>query len=162
MSSFHPAAIRVVWVTVSSAALLTALYAGLYLAVGLSRGLDSDSNLATLVYEGLSIASATTSSLAFTLGALGMTGLGLAQWRAGNQLQVAGTANLVMGLATLLLWIEIAARLGGISNHESFLDLAKPLSWLLGSIVYSWWTVTGLLFLLGIWKSSRQNRISLP
>ena len=123
---------------------------------------DGPADSEEILYKVLSIAKAITSSLAFTLGGLGLVALGLAQWRAGNQLRVAGIANFVMGLTTLFIWVEISVRLGGISNHDSFLDVAKPLSWLLGFIVCSWWAITGLLLILGMWKSSRQNKISIP
>lgn len=162
MASFHPLATRLVWLALTLVTVFSAIYAILVFASAFASGWDGPAEGANILSKGISIAMAIASSLAFTLGGLGMVALGLVQWRAGKLLQIAGIANGLMGLTTLFLWVEISARLSGISNYDMLLGNSKPLSWLLASIIYAWWTITGLLLLLGLWKGSRQNRVSIP
>ena len=135
MSSLHPTGMRMVWMAMSFTSYFITLYAALVLITALATGLNGYPNLQEVIFESLSLAKAIDSSLAFTLGGLGMVALGLVQRRAGKLLQVASIANVSMGVITLALWIEIFARFMGMSNYDALLGNSEPLSWLIGSIV---------------------------
>ena len=76
-----------------------------------------------------------TGKVGFTLAGLGLIALGPAQWRIGGALKASAVADVIIGAAMLLIWVDAATVMHRISG----------IAFLLWLIVSGLWLVAGLL-----------------